>query len=158
MSLAIRAATDRDSETIADFNQQLALESEHVVLSPKTVLEGVQRGLSRPDLCRYFVAELENRIVGQSMITFEWTDWRNGVIWWLQSVYVAPSHRRQGIFTALFRHIEGSAHSDPDVRALRLYVHHDNVRAIRTYEQLGLPLSAYRVCESDWSGATTRSL
>jgi GNAT superfamily N-acetyltransferase len=85
------------------------------------------------------------------MITIELTDWRDGLLWWLQSVYVAEPHRSQGVFRALFDHIAALARSEPDVRGLRLYVERDNERAQRVYQQLGLQPSGHLVYEWDWS-------
>jgi GNAT superfamily N-acetyltransferase len=152
MPLAIRAATVADLPTIADFNCRLALETEHKRLDPQTIERGVRRALAEPGLCRYFVAEQGGEIGGQAMITLELTDWRDGVLWWLQSVYVAQPHRGQGVFKALFQHIQALAEADPDVRGLRLYVERDNERAQRVYQQLGMQPSGHVVFERDWSG------
>ncbi len=151
-TLFIRPATPADLPTIADFNSRLAWETEHKRLDPPTIERGVSRALASPALCRYFVAEQGGQIVGQAMITLELTDWRDGVLWWLQSVYVLESHRGQGVFKALFHHIQGLAEADPEVRGLRLYVERDNGRAQRVYEQLGMQPSGHLVYERDWSG------
>lgn len=149
--LLIRPATTADLGTIVDFNSRLAWETEHKRLDPDTIRRGVQRALASPELCRYFVAEADGQIVGQAMVTFELTDWRDGVLWWFQSVYVAESHRGQGVFRALFDHILSLARADSDVRGLRLYVERDNARAQQVYEQLGLQPSGHVVYERDWS-------
>jgi GNAT superfamily N-acetyltransferase len=117
-----------------------------------TITRGVRRALTQPALCRYWVAESGGQIVGQAMITLELTDWRDGVLWWLQSVYVAEPHRGKGVFRALFDHIAAAAKADSDVRGLRLYVERENARAQRVYEQLGLSPSGHLVFERDWSG------
>ena len=149
--LAIRAATLADLPTIARFNSLLAEETEHKQLDPATIERGVRRALSEPGLCRYFVAEQDGRIVGQAMITIELTDWRDGVLWWLQSVYVAEAHRGAGVFRSLFQHILSLAQADADVRGLRLYVERENERAKRVYEQMGMQPSGHLVYERDWS-------
>ena len=152
MPLNIRPAALADLPTIADFNCRLAEETEHKRLDRPTIERGVRRALAEPALCRYFVAEHGRQIVGQAMFTIELTDWRDGVLWWLQSVYVAEPWRGQGVFKALFRHIQALAEADPDVRGLRLYVERENQRAQRVYEQLGLRPSGHVVFERDWSG------
>jgi GNAT superfamily N-acetyltransferase len=149
--LAIRSASLVDLPTLVDFNTRLAWETEHKRLDADTIARGVRRALSQPALCRYFVAERSGQIVGQAMITIELTDWRDGVLWWLQSVYVAEAHRGGGVFRALFDHIRRLAEADPDVRGLRLYVERENERARRVYEQLGLAPSGHLVYERDWS-------
>src|SRR5579885_1004891 len=100
--LSIRPATARDLETIVDFNCRLAQETEHKQLDRPTVTRGVERALARPEFCRYWIAERGGRAVGQMMVTYEWTDWRDGVFWWLQSVYVVADARGQGVFRALY--------------------------------------------------------
>jgi GNAT superfamily N-acetyltransferase len=152
MSFAIRPATSDDLATIVEFNTRLAWETEHKRLDQATIARGVRRALAQPQLCRYFVADSDSELIGQAMVTFELTDWRDGVLWWFQSVYVAEPFRGQGVFKALFQHIAELARTHPDVRGLRLYVEQDNARARRVYEQLGLAPSGHLVYEHDWSG------
>jgi GNAT superfamily N-acetyltransferase len=151
--ILVRDATLSDAELIADYNRRLALESEDKVLDVPTLAAGVRRGLSHPELCRYFIATADGRPVATTMVTYELTDWRDGVLWWLQSVYVEPEHRRHGVFRAIYAHIEGEARRHGEVRGLRLYVHRDNERALRTYESMGMAKADYEVYEHDWSGA-----
>lgn len=152
-AIAVRNAQISDADTIAEYNRLLALESEDKALDTKTLAAGVRRGLSHPELCRYFIATADGTPVGTTMVTYELTDWRDGVIWWLQSVYVEPAFRRHGVFRAIYRFIEGEARRHPDVRGLRLYVHRENQRAIETYENVGMSRADYEVYEHDWSGA-----
>jgi GNAT superfamily N-acetyltransferase len=152
LPLSVRTATLADLPTIVDFNCRLAEETEHKRLDLETITRGVRRALAQPGLCRYWVAESGGQIIGQSMITVELTDWRDGVLWWFQSVYVAEPHRGSGVFRALFEHIANAAQADPEVRGLRLYVEHENVRAQKVYEQLGMKPSGHVVYEQDWSG------
>jgi len=154
--VTVRDADGRDLATIVDFNRRLALESEDKVLDAATVTAGVHRGFAHPELCRYFVAEVDGRVVGTTMVTFELTDWRDGLLWWLQSVYVDTEFRRAGVFRALYRHISERAQKDKDARGLRLYVHHGNQRAMRTYEAMGMAKAAYEVYEYDWSNTVRR--
>jgi ribosomal protein S18 acetylase RimI-like enzyme len=143
----IRAASIDDAGAIVEFNRLLALESEGIQLDPAALDQGVRLALGRPDLCRYFLAEVEGQLAGQTMLTYELTDWRNGIIWWIQSVYVAPAFRRRGVFGALYRHIESLAQSSPEVRGLRLYVHQHNASAQAVYRRLGLESSGHFVLE-----------
>ena len=98
----------------------------------------------------YFVAEVDGELAGQVMITYEWSDWRNGNLWWIQSVYVKSEFRRRGIFRKLFAHLETLARAQKEVRSLRLYMHADNSVARRSYERLGMRQTRYEVFESDF--------
>lgn len=136
---------------IADFNQRLAAETEDLRLEPDRIEPGVAAVLKDPAKGIYYVAEMAGEIVGQVMITYEWSDWRNGMMWWLQSVYVLPQSRQQGVFRLLFQHVESLARGRTDVCALRLYMHADNTRARQSYERLGMKLTKYEVFELDVS-------
>ena len=142
----IREAGKTDIPILAQYNQALAHETENIKLNTKTILSGVSKALDRED-CHYFVAEFNGEVAGQIMITHEWSDWRNGVIWWIQSVYVRPEYRNKGVFRALFNHIEHLARNLPDVKALRLYVMQDNESGKNTYKALGMLDSRYIVYE-----------
>jgi GNAT superfamily N-acetyltransferase len=148
----VRPARSADRPVIVEFNRQLAIETEQKVLDPGVLDRGVAVALSEPDRLRYWVAELGEPawIAGQAAITREWSDWRNGWLWWLQSVYVAAPHRGQDIFRALFRHIREEARSQPDVIGLRLYVENNNVAAQRTYQSLGMKPAPYSVYDDLW--------
>jgi GNAT superfamily N-acetyltransferase len=157
MEITIRDATTADIDLIAANNAAMALETENRRLDPAIVREGVAAALADRSKGRYFVAVADGRVVGQIMHTYEWSDWRNGCFWWLQSVYVAPDARGRGVFHRLFEHLRERARSQSDVCGLRLYVERDNVRAQRTYRQCGLVDSGYFVMEDDYSGAVTRA-
>ena len=133
----IRVATVDDLQTIADFNVRLAEETEDTSLDRETVLQGVRTLLSDETRGSYYVA-CAGGIIGQMMHTREWSDWRNGDIWWIQSVYVQPDYRRQGVFRSLYGHLKTLAESDPDVVGLRLYVEQENQAARATYAGLGM--------------------
>lgn len=148
MSLEIRDATTGDAVTIADFNRRLAAESEDIRLDPAGLAAGVAALLADASLGRYWIAEEHGEIVGQIMTTFEWSDWRNGMIWWIQSVYVREDARGHGVFSALYRHVEGLARAQPRICGLRLYVDDRNDRARRVYEKLGMHDGGYRVMEN----------
>jgi GNAT superfamily N-acetyltransferase len=153
MEITVRPAEARDIACLVNGNVAMALEAEHKHLDPPTVERGVRAVFESPGHGRYFVAEVEGKVVGQAMYTCEWSDWRSGDFWWFQSVYVAPEARRIGVFRALYRHIEGLAESDPAVCGLRLYVERDNERAQQTYRRCGMRDAGYVVMEVDMSGA-----
>ena len=148
LSFEIRDATADDWQTIVEYNLQLAAETENKVLDRPTIEAGVKAVLADDRKGRYFVAIAAGEIIGQMMHTWEWSDWRNGNVWWLQSVYVKHAARRQGVFRGLYRHLEALAADDPGVVGLRLYVEIENVRAKQTYEQLGMQDADYLVMEA----------
>ena len=138
MPLSLRRAVPADAPVVVEFNRLLARESEGKALDPAVLADPV-RGL-------YFLAEDGGEVVGQTMVTTEWSDWRNGWIWWIQSVYVRPAHRRRGVFRALFEHVHRSAR-DAGVVGLRLYVERANHVARQTYASMGLGPTGYVVLE-----------
>lgn len=144
---SIRAATFDDWPIIAEFNQHLALESEGKRLNPEHLREGVQALLRDSHKGRYFMACLGQEVIGQLMHTWEWSDWRNGQIWWIQSVYVHPDHRRQGVFRQLYDHLSTLARTDEQVVGLRLYVESENELAHATYRNMGMDPGGYFVME-----------
>ena len=141
--MEIRSATPGDVATIAEFNAAMALESEDVVLDIDTLTAGVAAALADRGKGFYLLAEADGYPVGQLMVTYEWSDWRNGWIWWLQSVYVRPEYRRGGVFRRLYRQLWELAEAQGDVQGLRLYVMRDNAGAKRTYESVGMAHSQY---------------
>ena len=145
-SFVIRSATVHDAETIADYNVRLAEETEETSLNPETVLRGVRALLSDETRGSYYVA-CADKVIGQMMHTREWSDWRNGDIWWIQSVYVHPDFRRQGVFRSLYRHLQALAEADPGVVGLRLYVERENHGAQATYANLGMTQAPYIVMQ-----------
>lgn len=147
MGVTIRDAVPDDRSTITTWNLALADETEDKGLDAATLDDGVQQVLDDPSLGRYFIAEIDGRAVGQMMLTHEWSDWRNGLFWWIQSVYVTPDARKSGVFTALYRHVESLARAEPAVCGLRLYVHDSNTRAVEVYRRLGMHDGHYRVME-----------
>ncbi|MCA9064149.1 MAG: GNAT family N-acetyltransferase [Planctomycetaceae bacterium] len=146
-AVLIRRATESDHLMIVDFNCRLAEETEAKQLERDIVTDGVLSGLEQPDDVQYWLAEVDGETVGQLMLTREWSDWRNGWIVWLQSVYVSAPHRRSGVFRQLFAHVRDACRSDPSVVGLRLYVEQENDRAVQTYQALGFRDAGYRVLE-----------
>ena len=139
-----------DVDHLARFNAAMALETEHKILDPATLRAGVEEILAEPQRGFYLVAESDANVVGCLMITYEWSDWRNGNWWWFQSVYVAPDARRAGIFRQLFADVERRAREAEEVIGLRLYVERDNAAAQRTYASLGMSETAYRLFETEF--------
>lgn len=155
-SIHVRDAVPSDLEFIARGNEAMALETEHKTLDALTIRRGVAAALGNVAHGRYFIAEDgAGSPVGQLMVTYEWSDWRNGQFWWIQSVYVVPAARRLGVFRAMYRHLETLARATDGVRGLRLYVESNNVTAQRTYARCGLHDTGYRVMEIEHCGSHT---
>lgn len=151
----IRAATLQDLATIVEFNQRLAHETENRRLQPDVLRAGVEHALRHADVARYFVAAWDGETVGQMMLTYEWSDWRNGLFWWIQSVYVQSEFRSRGVFRRLYQHVAELASSTPGVCGLRLYVEAHNSAALATYHKMGMQPSGHLVYEVDWSHAVS---
>jgi GNAT superfamily N-acetyltransferase len=147
MPLTIRRAGPADAAIVAEFNQLLALESEGKTLDRDLLRAGVAAGLADPAKSVYFLAEEDGAAVGQMMYTTEWSDWRNGWFWWIQSVYVRPEARRRGVFRVLFEHVHQAARADGHVIGLRLYVERENHVAQKTYQNMGMEPAGYLVFE-----------
>jgi GNAT superfamily N-acetyltransferase len=147
MPVTIRPGTLADVPVIVDFNVLLARESEGKELDPAVVAVGVQAAIADPTKGPYYLAVDGEAILGQTQVTFEWSDWRNGWAWWIQGVYVRAEARRRGVFRALYDHIEQEARRAGNVIALRLYVDQDNHSARETYRQLGMGPTNYLLLE-----------
>ena len=145
----IREAEKTDIPILAQHNQALANETENIELSTKTILSGVSKALDRED-CHYFVAELNGEVVGQTMITYEWSDWRNGLFWWIQSVFIDQQHRRKGVFGKLYQRVTELAKEQPDACGIRLYVERENTNAQKTYHALGMIETEYNLLEVEF--------
>ncbi|VVB59669.1 Acetyltransferase (GNAT) family protein [uncultured archaeon] len=142
--MKIRTAKIRDAEAITTYNISLAKESENIPLNPDTVLVGVKALLSDKNKGFYLVAEENDTIIGQLMITYEWSDWRNKSIWWIQSVYVQKEWRKKGVFTKLLDYIKQKARKQ-GVVLLRLYMHRQNKSAQKVYKKSGWKQEPYEV-------------
>jgi GNAT superfamily N-acetyltransferase len=147
IELSIRQAILDDLDIIADFNVALARETENLELDSARVRAGVEALLRDPAKGSYFVAMSGRQVVGQLLITHEWSDWRNGDFWWLQSVYVRPDFRRRGVFKALFEFARAEALRAGDVCGFRLYMEINNDRARATYRSMGMKETHYNVFE-----------
>ncbi len=146
-SITIRAATRDDADAITQFNCAIASETEGKLLDHSRVLRGVQRGIDRGPEVRYFVAQSTSKLVGCLMITREWSDWRDGWIIWIQSVYVVPDFRGQGVFKHLLKSASETVKQEPDTIGLRLYVEIENDRAQEVYLRTGFTDPNYKVLE-----------
>lgn len=143
----VRSARPDDLETIVEWNIRLAEESEGKRLSAEVLRPGVAAALADPDKARYYIAECDGRLAGQLMTTYEWSDWRNGWLWWIQSVYVEADFRRRGIYRSLHAHLREQARRQGNVVGFRLYVEENNHLAHRTYEATGMKTPGYFVYE-----------
>jgi GNAT superfamily N-acetyltransferase len=146
--LGIRRGEARDVETIVAFNRAMAAESEGRDLDAVVARAGVEGLLARPQAGFYLVAESRGQVLGSLMVTPEWSDWRNGFFWWVQSVYVRPEARRRGVYRALYARVGALARQQGDVCGLRLYVERQNLVARATYEALGMAETPYRLYEA----------
>jgi GNAT superfamily N-acetyltransferase len=142
-----RNATPADAAAIIDFQLAMARETEDLALDREILTRGVNALFADPPLGRYFVAEVDGKVVGSLMITYEWSDWRNGMVWWIQSVYVVPEMRRRGIYAGLYQHVKSLVEPEPSIRGIRLYVDNRNAAAQQVYARLGMEGEHYRVFE-----------
>ncbi len=143
--VSVRKASVEDLDTIMSFNVALARESEGLELDQAILRQGVQSLLLDSSKGQYFLAESEGQLVGQMMYTSEWSDWRNGNWMWIQSVYINPSFRKQGLFRILLATLQDIADRSPDVVGLRLYVDKDNQSAMRCYERCDFDYASYQI-------------
>ena len=144
----VRAARPADRDRIVEFQIAMALESEGRELDRALVRAGVEAVLCDPARGRYLVGEIDGLVAGSLLLTLEWSDWRNGWFWWIQSVYTAPEARGRGLYRALYQRVLDEARAAEDVCGLRLYVEKENIAAQRVYEKLGMQRSGYRFYEA----------
>lgn len=153
----VRSATPADAPTIAGFQEAMAAETEDKPLDPAIVLAGVEGLFARPAHGFYLVAERQGAVAGSLMVTPEWSDWRGGFFWWIQSVYVHPEHRRGGVYRALHEAVLSRAADDGDVIGVRLYVERENEGARAVYRRLGMDETPYRLYEVPVSPSSSSS-
>ena len=146
----IRNATRDDIAFLADCNLAMARESEQKLLARDVLTRGIVAVFDHPERGFYIIAERGGKRVGSLLITHEWSDWRNGGWWWIQSVYVAPDARRSGVFSAMYREIERRARAGEGVIGLRLYVEKENSRAQATYAALGMEPAYYSLYQASF--------
>lgn len=145
--ILIRLAQKEDARALIEFNQAMALETEEKMLDSDKISNGVRSVFSDEKKGFYVVAEDRGKIVGGLMVTFEWSDWRDAWFWWIQSVYILPEYRRKGIYSSLYENIKLKAEKQGNVCGFRLYVEHDNEKAQKVYEKLGMQSSHYLMYE-----------
>ena len=143
----LRHATVDDAQALAEFNINMALETEGIELIPEVIRAGVEAMIENPQMGFYLVVEHEGEIAASLMVTTEWSDWRNGLFWWIQSVYVTTAYRRQGLYQKLYERVKSLAEDEKNVCGFRLYVEHCNTNAQSTYRALGMEETDYKVYE-----------
>src|SRR5262245_44745197 len=149
-AVRVRAAYPRELSTLVQFNRALAEESEGRALDPERLRAGVGAVFADPSRGTYYLALRGEEVLGGLLITSEWSDWRNGAFWWIQSVYVVPAARRQGVFRQLYEHVLARARANPEVCGIRLYVDHENRPAQQVYTRLGMREARYRFFDLDF--------
>ncbi len=147
MEIRTREADVTDAGAVADFQRAMARETEEIELDAGVVARGVRAVFEERSRGRYFVAEAEGKVISSLLITYEWSDWRNGNVWWIQSVYVRPEFRRRGVWARMYEHVKGIALDDPNVRGIRLYVDRRNTAAQDVYRRCGMNGEHYLVFE-----------
>lgn len=145
--MIIRQANETDSASIVEFQLAMAWETEQLQLHEPTVIKGVATVFADQGKGIYYVAELNGTVVGSLLTTFEWSDWRNGTVLWIQSVYVRPEYRKRSIFSHLYKHIQSLVVTNPDLRGIRLYADKTNIPAHGVYEHLGMTAEHYQMFE-----------
>jgi ribosomal protein S18 acetylase RimI-like enzyme len=143
----IRVAEQSDLASLVNFNQLMAWETEQKKLDESTLSSGVAALIADDKKGFYLVAQHNAQVVGSLMVTTEWSDWRNGVFWWIQSVYISPDFRRRGVYAKLYAQVKTLAEQQHDVCGFRLYVEKENIIAQKTYESLGMQQSHYLMYE-----------
>ena len=145
--MLIRKARPEEAPFIEGFQLSMALETEDLQLDQATVERGVQAVFNDPAKGNYYVAEVDGRVVSSLLTTFEWSDWRNGTVLWIQSVYVVPEFRKRGIYAAMYKHIQQLVLADDKLKGIRLYAEKANHTAHLVYEKSGMSAEHYQLYE-----------
>jgi len=145
--MTIRDATPNDLPAIIDFQFHMAIETENLTLDRTTVTHGAKAVFSDPSKGKYYVAEQNGQVIGCLMTTFEWSDWRNGNVLWIQSVYIDKKFRGQAVFRELYTHVQALVNSDPALKGIRLYVNTQHKVAQEVYQRIGMNGDHYLVYE-----------
>jgi ribosomal protein S18 acetylase RimI-like enzyme len=145
--LQVRRATENDQSFIVDFQLAMALETEAMQLDKPTVQKGVANVFTDSSKGVYYVAELNKKIIGGLLTTFEWSDWRNGTVLWIHSLYIVPEHRGKGYFRQMYSYLREFVQNSTDYRGLRLYVEKNNASAQGVYKKLGMSAEHYDLYE-----------
>ncbi len=141
--MIIREATINDVDSIVSFQVSMAKETEGIELDIKTVVKGVSAVLKDKSKGKYYVAVTGDKVISSLLTTFEWSDWRNGTILWIQSVYVLPEFRRKGVYRNMYSHIKNTVLNNNNLNGIRLYADKTNLPAQKTYENLGMNQDHY---------------
>jgi ribosomal protein S18 acetylase RimI-like enzyme len=145
--MLIRKAKSQDLNSIIDFQLAMARETENIELDYPTLEKGVSEVLNDPQKGQYYVAEIQDEVIGSLLTTFEWSDWRNGTVLWIQSVYVKPQFRRKGVYSSLYLYVKKEVFENPMLKGIRLYADKSNVAAHKTYRKLGMNPDHYTTFE-----------
>lgn len=145
--MEVRKAKPSELNSIVSFQQKMAFETEELQLDQEVLNKGVQAVFDDSGKGTYYVAVENNEVIASLMITYEWSDWRNGQVYWIQSVYVLPEHRGKGVYKQMYLHLKEEVEKSPDIRGLRLYVEKDNVNAQKVYSKLGMDGEHYKMFE-----------
>lgn len=143
----VRKATLQDMETISDFQVRMALETENLQLDKDILNAGISAVLNDSGKGFYFVVETNDEVIGSLLVTFEWSDWRNGQVYWIHSVYVKPEHRKKGAFKLLYNHIKSLVETDDSLKGIRLYAETANIHAHKVYKSPGMNNEHYQLFE-----------
>ena len=147
MSIIIRNADEKDLDHIIDFQQKMAFETEDLQLDIPTLTNGVRAAFSDINKGRYFMADVDGQTIGSFLITYEWSDWRNGTVLWMQSVYVEAEFRKIGVFKVMYNYLQEMLDKDDHLKGIRLYVEKTNVKAQKAYERMGMENHHYEMFE-----------
>ncbi|HNX79654.1 MAG TPA: GNAT family N-acetyltransferase [Prolixibacteraceae bacterium] len=145
--MKVREAIKEDASAIVSFQLAMAAETEQLMLDPEVVDKGVSAVFEDPKKGRYYVTELNGEVIASLMTTFEWSDWRNGTVMWIQSVYVLPQYRRRGVYRKMYSFLQNLVYESNDLKGIRLYVDKSNTRAQATYWELGMNAEHYQTFE-----------
>ena len=141
--MLVRIANKEDSSAIVQFQLAMAYETENIELDKATVEKGVSAVLEDASKGKYYIAEKKGKIIGSLLTTFEWSDWRNGTVLWIQSVYILPEFRRKGVYSQMYSYIKNLVLEDSSLNGIRLYADKDNKIAHKTYRKLGMSPDHY---------------
>ena len=145
--VTVRKALSKDIESIAKFQVEMAWETEHFRLDPQTVRKGVEAVFADENKGQYLVAECNSQVIGSALTVYEWSDWRNGTVLWIHSVYVHKDFRRQGVFKNIYLHVKNIVNTRQDLKGIRLYVDKTNLLAQKVYKSLEMNGDHYRLFE-----------
>jgi len=147
MEIEILKAEEKHLASIVDFQLKMALETESLELEKATLEQGVNAVFNNPSLAQYYIAQVNGQVIASLMITYEWSDWRNRMVWWIQSVYVVQEFRRKGVFSHFYRFIKSKVEQSEELGGIRLYVDKTNLSAQETYNKVGMNGEHYQLFE-----------